>query len=61
MMMAGGVDAPIAPLILRGFMLMRILTTKLESTSLSAASRPFSRDRDGFVLGEGAWFFVLED
>jgi 3-oxoacyl-[acyl-carrier-protein] synthase II len=57
---AGGVDAPIAPLILRGFMLMRILTTSWNAEP-TRGSRPFSRDRDGFVLGEGAWFFVLED
>jgi 3-oxoacyl-[acyl-carrier-protein] synthase II len=59
-MIAGGVDAPIAPLILRGFILMRILTTSWNAEP-ERASRPFSRDRDGFVLGEGAWFFVLED
>jgi len=59
-MVTGGVDAPIAPLILRGFMLMRILTASWNSAP-ERASRPFSRDRDGFVLGEGAWFFVLED
>jgi 3-oxoacyl-[acyl-carrier-protein] synthase II len=59
-MVTGGVDAPIAPLILRGFMLMRILTTSWNDQP-QRASRPFSRDRDGFVLGEGAWFFVLEE
>src|SRR5262252_2547311 len=59
-MVTGGVDAPIAPLILRGFMLMRIMTTSWNAEP-ERASRPFSRDRDGFVLGEGAWFFVLED
>ena len=59
-MLVGGVDAPIAPLILRGFMVMRILSTKWNGAP-EAASRPFSRDRDGFVLGEGAWFFVAED
>lgn len=57
---AGGVDAPIAPLILRGFMLMRILSTRWNQEP-QRASRPFSRDRDGFVLGEGAWFFILEE
>ena len=57
---AGGVDAPIAPLILRGFLLMRILSTRWNHEP-EKASRPFSRDRDGFVLGEGAWFFVLEE
>jgi 3-oxoacyl-[acyl-carrier-protein] synthase II len=59
-MLVGGVDAPIAPLILRGFMVMRILTTKWNRAP-ERGSRPFSRDRDGFVLGEGAWFFVVED
>lgn len=59
-MVTGGVDAPIAPLILRGFILMRILTTSWNAEP-ERASRPFSRDRDGFVLGEGAWFFMLED
>lgn len=57
---AGGADAPIAPLILRGFQLMRILSTRWNGEP-ARASRPFSRDRDGFVIGEGAWFFVLED
>jgi 3-oxoacyl-[acyl-carrier-protein] synthase II len=57
---AGGADAPIAPLIMRGFLGMRILSTHWNSEP-ERASRPFSRDRDGFVLGEGAWFFVLED
>ncbi len=56
---AGGVDAPIAPLILRGFQLMRILASRWNDDP-EKASRPFSKDRDGFVLGEGAWFFVLE-
>ena len=59
-MIAGGVDAPIAPLILRGFMLMRILSSRWNACP-QRASRPFSRDRDGFVLGEGSWFFVLEE
>lgn len=56
---AGGVDAPLAMLILRGFLLMRILSTAWNAEP-TRASRPFSADRDGFVLGEGAWFFVLE-
>jgi 3-oxoacyl-[acyl-carrier-protein] synthase II len=59
-MLAGGVDSPIAPLILRGFMMMRILTTQWNREP-ERGSRPFSRDRSGFVLGEGAWFFVLEE
>jgi 3-oxoacyl-[acyl-carrier-protein] synthase II len=53
------VDAPIAPLIMRGFIMMRILTARWNQQP-ERGSRPFSRDRDGFVLGEGAWFFVLE-
>jgi 3-oxoacyl-[acyl-carrier-protein] synthase II len=57
---AGGVDAPIAPLILRGFIAMRILSTRWNHCP-ARASRPFSRDRDGFVIGEGSWFFVIED
>src|SRR5580692_10652147 len=59
-MLVGGVDAPIAPLILRGFMVMRILTSNWNREP-ARASRPFSRDRSGFVLGEGAWFFIMED
>ena len=59
-MLVGGVDAPIAPLILRGFMVMRILTTQWNREP-QRGSRPFSRDRSGFVLGEGAWFFILEE
>jgi 3-oxoacyl-[acyl-carrier-protein] synthase II len=58
--LVGGVDSPLAPLILRGFMVMRILTTSWNDEP-QRASRPFSRDRDGFVLAEGAWFLVIED
>jgi 3-oxoacyl-[acyl-carrier-protein] synthase II len=59
-MIAGGADAPIAPLIVRGFMAMRILASKWNDEP-SKASRPFSRDREGFVIAEGSWFFVLEE
>lgn len=59
-MLAGGVDAPIAELILRGFMVMRILNSQ-RNDEPERASRPFSKDRAGFVLGEGSWFFVLEE
>lgn len=55
----GGVDAPIAPLTLRGFQFLRIMSTA-RNEAPEQASRPFSGDRDGFVLAEGAWFFVLE-
>src|SRR5947209_2126250 len=57
---ASGVDSPIAPLILRGFQLMRIMSTRWNQEP-ERASRPFSRDRDGFVIAEGAWFFVIEE
>jgi 3-oxoacyl-[acyl-carrier-protein] synthase II len=60
MMLAGGADAPIAPGILQGFEKMRIVSTRRWEPA-SRASRPFSLDRDGFVLGEGAWMFILED
>lgn len=59
-LLVGGVDAPIAPLILRGFILMRILTS-VWNEEPTHGSRPFSKDRTGFVLGEGAWFFMLEE
>lgn len=58
--LVGGVDAPIAKLIMKGFCLMRIMTSSWNDQP-QRASRPFSADRDGFVLGEGAWMFILED
>jgi 3-oxoacyl-[acyl-carrier-protein] synthase II len=59
-MLVGGVDAPIAPGIMKGFALMRIMTSSWNHAP-ERASRPFSADRDGFVLAEGAWMFVLEE
>lgn len=59
-MISGGVDAPIAPGILAGFNLMTVLTSDWNDEP-HRASRPFSRDRSGFVLGEGAWLYVLEE
>src|SRR5437588_4643833 len=58
--LAGGVDSPIAYGILKGFTLMRILTTSWNHAP-ERGSRPFSKDRDGFVLAEGSWMFVLEE
>jgi 3-oxoacyl-[acyl-carrier-protein] synthase II len=55
----GGVDAPLAPGILAGFCLMRILTESWNDRP-EGGSRPFSKDRDGFVLGEGAWIYIVE-
>lgn len=59
-MIVGGVDAPLAPLILKGFQIMRIMTASWNGEP-HRASRPFSRDRDGFVVAEGSWFFVVEE
>ncbi|MDT5268839.1 MAG: 3-oxoacyl-[acyl-carrier-protein] synthase [Acidobacteriota bacterium] len=59
-MLAGGSDAPLAPGILAGFCLMRVLTEDWNDEP-ERASRPFSRDRSGMVLGEGAWVYVLEE
>jgi 3-oxoacyl-[acyl-carrier-protein] synthase II len=59
-MLTGGSDAPLAPGILAGFNLMTVLTNEWNDEP-ERASRPFSRDRSGMVLGEGAWVFVLEE
>jgi 3-oxoacyl-[acyl-carrier-protein] synthase II len=56
----GGVDAPLAWGIVKGFSFMRICTTSWNEQP-ERGSRPFSKDRDGFVPAEGAWMFVLED
>jgi 3-oxoacyl-[acyl-carrier-protein] synthase II len=59
-MLAGGSDAPLAPGILAGFCLMKVLTEDWNEEP-ARASRPFSRDRSGMVLGEGSWVYVLEE
>src|SRR6266567_7125959 len=58
--LTGGADAPISLGTVRGFILMRILTEKWNQFP-EKGSRPFSKDRDGFVVAEGAWMFVLEE
>jgi 3-oxoacyl-[acyl-carrier-protein] synthase II len=58
--LTGGADAPISLGTVRGFILMKILTESWNHAP-EKASRPFSADRDGFVLGEGAWMFVVEE
>src|SRR3569832_146040 len=58
-MLTGGVDAPIAPGILAGFILMTVLTDEWYDEP-HRASRPFSRNRAGIVLGEGSWIYVFE-
>lgn len=60
MMLAGGADAPISRGILHAFEKMRVISTR-KWDNASQSCRPFSLDRDGFILGEGAWMFVLED
>ena len=60
MMLSGGVDAPIAPGILAAFNLMTVLTNEWNDEP-HRASRPFSKDRSGIVLGEGSWVYVLEE
>jgi len=60
LMLSGGVDAPIAPGILAGFNLMTVLTSDWNDEP-HRASRPFSLNRSGMVLGEGAWIYVLEE
>lgn len=56
---SGGSDAPLAPGIVTGFCLMKVLTASWNEAP-ERASRPFSADRDGFVLGEGSWIYVVE-
>jgi 3-oxoacyl-[acyl-carrier-protein] synthase II len=60
MFLVGGVDAPITPGIIKGYTLMRALTQSWNDEP-ERASRPFSADRNGFVLSEGSWMFVLEE
>lgn len=58
-MLCGGSEAAITPMSVGGFASMRALSTRNEEPE--RASRPFDRDRDGFVIGEGAGILVLED
>jgi 3-oxoacyl-[acyl-carrier-protein] synthase II len=58
--LSGGADAPIALGIVKGFILMKILTNSWNHAP-GQGSRPFTLNRDGFVLAEGAWMLVLEE
>jgi 3-oxoacyl-[acyl-carrier-protein] synthase II len=60
MFVAGGVDSPITPGIIKGYTMLHALTQSWNDEP-HRASRPFSADRDGFVLAEGSWMFVLEE
>ena len=60
MVLSGGADAPIALGIVKGFILMKILTDSWNHAP-EQGSRPFTLNRDGFVLAEGAWMFALEE
>ena len=58
-MVSGGSEAVVCEMAVGGFASMKALSTKNETPTL--ASRPFDRDRDGFVIAEGCALFVLED
>lgn len=57
---AGGTEAPLTPLGLAGFCQLKAVSTK-RNDDPSRASRPFDRDRDGFVMSEGSGILVLEE
>lgn len=58
-MICGGTEAAVTPLSVAGFAAARAMSTRNDSPQ--TASRPFDRDRDGFVLGEGAGILLLEE
>ncbi len=58
-MLAGGVEAPLAPLSFGAFALIKVLSGRNDDPA--TASRPFDKDRDGFVLAEGGALLVLEE
>jgi 3-oxoacyl-[acyl-carrier-protein] synthase II len=57
---SGGIDAPLAHSIMLGFCMMRLMTPSWNEEP-QRASRPFCKGRDGFVVGEGAYLFILEE
>src|SRR6202042_2543090 len=59
-MVAGGAESPICRLSMAGFCAARALSTGFNDTP-EKASRPYDKDRDGFVMGEGAGIVILEE
>lgn len=57
-MVTGGTEAPITPMAIAGFCAMKAMSTRNDQPE--KASRPFDSDRDGFIIGEGAGFLILE-
>src|SRR5579862_9479147 len=60
LMLAGGAEAAVCPIGIAGFVACRALATSFNETP-EKASRPYDKDRDGFVMGEGAGMLVLEE
>src|SRR5256714_8818499 len=60
LMLVGGTDSPLAFGIMKGFTLMKIMTESWNHAP-ERGSRPFNRDRNGFVVAEGSWMFIVED
>ena len=58
-MISGGAEAPLVHVAISGFNVMRAISTRNEDPK--AASRPFDKDRDGFVMAEGSGLIVLEE
>jgi 3-oxoacyl-[acyl-carrier-protein] synthase II len=58
-MISGGAEAPLAPLCFGAFSIIRAMSTRNDDPT--SASRPFDKDRDGFVMGEGSAVLVLEE
>ena len=58
-MICGGAEAPLAPLCFGAFSIIRAMSTRNDDPG--SASRPFDKDRDGFVMGEGAAVLILEE
>src|SRR5262249_56798730 len=59
-MVAGGTESPVNRIAMAGFSAVKALSTSFNDTP-TKASRPYNKDRDGFVMGEGAGVVVLEE